>query len=282
LELNQNGNNLGWRATVLTADVEGRQLQQLSGSISNTQLGRVMQCGLLFGTSGPPDRFVGNMSLTRDGSLADHAPWHGYVGETAAERILRLCGEEGLTCTIVGEPAATARMGSQRPDTLLGLFRDCELTDGGRFGDGLTYRTRMSMLNQEPVIALGRTDLVESISTEDDRHVRNDVTATGRSSGATGRFVDEASVKAVGRYTDSITVNPEHDHDLQNLASWRAHMGSVDEMRWPAMSISPLRRRPDGSDLVDEWLALRPGDRITARNCFPQLAGLDIDVIVEG
>src|SRR5690606_14571117 len=85
LELNQNGNNLGWRATVLTADVEGRQLQQLSGSISNTQLGRVMQCGLLFGTSGPPDRFVGNMSLTRDGSLADHAPWHGYVGETAAE-----------------------------------------------------------------------------------------------------------------------------------------------------------------------------------------------------
>lgn len=76
----------------------------------------------------------------------------GHAGETAAERIRRLCTEESIPCH-VQEGATSAAMGPQLQQRLRDLLDECVTTDGGDLYEpagflGLAYRTRASLTNQ--------------------------------------------------------------------------------------------------------------------------------------
>ncbi len=92
-------------------------------------------------------------------------------GETAAQRVKRMCEEEGLAYHIQGDPAVSEVMGPQQPDTIMGVLEECARTDLGilheaRDALAVRYRTRASMLAQGDRLD-DETDLVGWWSSRD-------------------------------------------------------------------------------------------------------------------
>ena len=92
-------------------------------------------------------------SGTLPADSAGYEAFTGHSGETAGARFARLCGEEDITDTVVGDAAETQLMGPQYPDTLLNWFAEIARTDAGIIHDtrdelGLTFRTGRSLYNQ--------------------------------------------------------------------------------------------------------------------------------------
>src|SRR5690606_7774881 len=182
---------------------------------------------------------------------------NGFDGETAAARIARLGGEEGLPITIAGVVGETARMGPQRPATLLEQLEQCEQADGGMLVEdrerlGLVYRTRSSLYNQTPKLTLSyrQRGLAALEPIDDDSNLRNDWTvqraggSSGRAELTTGPLSVEDPPTGVGRYDDSTTLNLYADDQTEPMAWWLLHLGAVDEARYPVVSIR-LHRAPE-------------------------------------
>lgn len=177
----------------------------------------------------------------------------GYEGETAGERMERLADEQGFSIEFFGDPADTAAVGAQRVDTLFNLLLDCEKADMGFFYEpkgtaGLMYRTRVALENQSAIASL---DLSEHQvappfePVEDDRYLRNDVTAKRVDGGdfryelTSGRMSTlDPSLGGAGRYDDTYEVNVATDTQLPDIASWQVHLGTVDEPRHPALRVN--------------------------------------------
>lgn len=218
----------------------------------------------------------------------------GYPGESAGNRISRLCTNNGITFTNVGNLTNTTPMGPQQAAPLLTLITDAATADAGILyesrGDlGLCYRTRQSLYN-EPVNAslsvTGAHNLSAPIApVDDDRYIRNDITIT-RQGGAAQRVTQPlgtlgtaAPPVGVGAYTDSATVNLLFDPDALQLAGWRLGLGTWDEARYPAIKTNfntlPLTLR----GLV---AALTTGQRLQISNPETWLPPDLIDLLVQG
>jgi hypothetical protein len=185
---------------------------------------------------------------------------------------------DGITVTVPSD-ATSARLGPQRRINLLEMFRDGASADLGLLYEtrdllGLTYRTRATLYNQDPSLELsydGAGELSPPLQpTEDDQLTRNDVTVNrvgNAGDGGTGRAILEQgplSVEAIGRYTDSVDVNVEMDSDLPDQASWRLHLGTVDEFRWPQIHLNLAAMGKAGkSALLAAAAALDVGNRLT-------------------
>lgn len=198
----------------------------------------------------------------------------GYVGETAADRIARLCAEESVRVRVEGDPDLSMPMGPQRPEALLDLLRECETADDGLLYEaadevGLVYRTRTSRYNQLPTLTVDLSIYNTAAGTSsrvltpvyDDQGLRNDVTAS-RPDGSSARYVDDASVAADGRYDEELTVNVASDDVLPQIAAWLAGQGTVDEVRTSALPVD-LAANPD---LIDAWLSTDLGDLVRRTN----------------
>ncbi|MEU5950520.1 hypothetical protein ABZ793_33965 [Micromonospora sp. NPDC047465] len=253
--------------------------------------GALVGSGTWFGVAAPvPDRVLPNSYLDSGdyapaiGHLAlfaPHAPYYdttrpaaaqAWLGELAADRIERLCAEQGVQVSVTRGPDPSAAMGPQRPDTFLALLRECDDVDGGMLGEareqlGLTYRCLGALYNQTPV-ALDYRHLAPPLEpTDDDDHVRNDVTVS-RPDGGSARVVQETgplSVQpppaGVGTYDTALTVNVVDDGQLPHQAGWRVHVGTWDEARYPVARVNlaaPMwQADPDRAALV---AALADGD----------------------
>ncbi|MFB7399793.1 hypothetical protein ACFCZR_06435 [Streptomyces rubiginosohelvolus] len=222
-------------------------------------------------------------------SVMDYAD-HGYNRETAGARALRLASEEGIQLGLVGAAADTALMGPQRPQTLVELLHECAEADGGILMErpdalGLIYRTRTSLYNQSPTLVLPYGSIAPSLEpVEDDQSLRNDVTASRRGGGS-GRAVVETGPLSVlpseqggvGIYDESVELNLADDAQAQPMASWLAHLGTVDEARYPSIRID-LHRHPE---LIAAVLRLRIGDlvRLTGLPLWVGEATTDLHVM---
>jgi hypothetical protein len=178
---------------------------------------------------------------------------NAFAGETAGARISRLCAQEGIPFSYVGDLTSTALMGPQRMITMLGSLAEAADADLGTLCDsrgetGLTYRTRSSVYSQTPTMTLNYAAQHVSAPFEpedDDIHTRNDVTVT-RTNGSsatrtlnTGRLsILAASAGGVGRYTDSLTLNVYADTQLPDIAAWLVHRDTVDETRYPTVKVA--------------------------------------------
>jgi hypothetical protein len=174
----------------------------------------------------------------------------GYVGETATDRMVRLCREEGVYLEVTGDTADAAAMGPQRPGKLLDLLFECADADFGilyepRDALGLAYRTRPSLYNQTGLaLDYAASQVFAPFSpTEDDQLIVNDATAR-RPSGSFARVIAEpgplstaAPPDGVGPYDEDRTYNVYADGQLAPIAGWRVHLGSWDEARYPQVHV---------------------------------------------
>ncbi|HZF92084.1 hypothetical protein [Streptomyces sp.] len=255
------------------------------------QVGTVRQIRSSFGV-GMDGTVIGHVAVFQatDTKIFDGAD-DGYLGETAAARLLRLGREEGLPILVTGAQSETTRMGPQRPATLLEQLFQCEQADGGILVEGrerlgLRYRSRTSQYNQAPVLilsygskALGRLEPID-----DDSTVRNDVTveriggSSGRAELTSGPLSVSPPPAGVGRYDDTVTLNLYSDSQTEPIAYWRMHLGTVDEARYPVITIR-LHKAPE---LIGSVLDLVEGDLIRITDLPDWLPPGPVDLLVQG
>lgn len=229
------------------------------------------------------DVAVGHFSVHRniESIFAVFRQLSAWIGETAGDRLARICGEEGIAFSHVGALSDTAPMGAQRPGKLLDLLAECADADLGSLYEprgeiGLSYRTRTSLYNQDATLALDYSAGQVSPPFEplpDDQLVRNDITAK-RTDGSEARAVLETGRMSVldpadggaGRYDTSTEVNVELDSQLRDVAGWLLNLGTVDEERYPSITVDLTTPGVVSAGLEPQALALDVGDRLTVDN----------------
>lgn len=208
----------------------------------------------------------------------------GYAGELAGNRLSRLCTENNIPIHIIGDPADTAPMGVQRADTLINLARECEVADQGTLserGAGLGYLTRAARTTN--VTATMALDFDSGHIAEppepvdDDQPLRNRIRLR-RPGGSEVTVEDTTSIGVDGEYLDELEVNLQSDGQLEDHAFWRLHLGTSNELRWPRIELN-LAGNPS---LIADWCKVRIGSLITIANPPDQVAGGDLELIVEG
>lgn len=183
-----------------------------------------------------------------------HQISQGYLAETAADRITRLCTGDGITISINGVAASTMPMGPQGSQKLFELLTECATSDGGyladlRAGLGLAYIPRSALYKQTPTVTLDYATHVFSDDpqpTDDDLNIHNDITATNY----TGTSVEQtltagalstlAPPNGINPYPGSVSVNVASDGFLPDIARWALNQQTVDKPRWPQLPLSML------------------------------------------
>ncbi|MEW2474603.1 hypothetical protein AB0875_12510 [Micromonospora gifhornensis] len=208
-------------------------------------------------------------------------PASGYVGESATARLTRACATAGVQLAPVG--ATGTAMGPQPQGTLLEVLRDVESADGGllyedRLGR-MAYQPRISRYNRPVALAASYGQLSPPLEpTDDDRYTRNDWTLS-RSAGGSARHIDERHIARYGRYDDAASINVTARVDLERRAQWRVHLGTVEDMRYPVVTL--LLHAPEVEPLLSAWLLCDIGSRITIGD-VPRVLGGVIDQHIEG
>lgn len=219
---------------------------------------------------------------------------NAWVGEHAGVRFARLCAEEGIASRIYGYPGDTVAMGAQTTEAIAVLLQECEDADKGlifepRQAFALGYRTRSSMYNQTPLaLAYDAAHLSAPLDpVDDDRLIVNDVTVTRTSGGSSARNVlasGPLSVAAppagVGSYGQAKQQNLAADTQLDDAAGWLLHLGTVDDMRYPTLSLNLARTELAGVYYQVQDVDI--GDRVTASGTPVWLPPSGISQIVQG
>jgi hypothetical protein len=218
------------------------------------------------------------------------------VGEVAGRRIQRLCGEEGVAVDWVGDLDDTVALGAQGRQNLLSLVQESVLADGGLLYEnratlGLGYRTRASLYAQDPALILDYPSFnlaAVPVPVEDDRFVQNRVTVTvggvtGSYEMTTGPLSTALPPAGMGVYGQDTTLNlaDSKSATLRDQAAWRVRLGTVDEARFPQISVN-LIHPSITPDMRRAILALRLGDRVQVTNPPSWLPPDTIDQLVLG
>lgn len=221
----------------------------------------------------------------------------GYSGETAGDRITRVCAAGNIPLKVIGALAGTTKMGPQFSEPRLAQIRDAEATDFGilteqRDAAGLLYRTRASMYAQTPAVTIDYSAKVVAPPfepTDDDEQTRNNVTASNRNGGSfqliqtTGRMSISAPPAGIGEYEDEITVNVETDAQLAGAASWWLRLGTLDAARFPSVTFNLASAAIQADPaLLAALLALEVGDRMLITNITAADIPDTLDLIVQG
>lgn len=223
---------------------------------------------------------------TQDQELA------AWTGETATDRITRLCAEEGVPLRMPAGATSDTTMGPQTRDTFLDLLAQVAAADFGMLADdvqqlGLFYRPGSSLLNQTAQVDMVYGNLMPPFEpVSDDQRLRNDVTVS-RPGGSSARAVvtdGPLSVESVGRYDADDEVNVATDAQLQDQAGWRAHLGTIDEDRYPSITVDVRAvESPIDDSYYDMAVPAFLGDRVTVTQ-LPEWMAPDttVDQIILG
>jgi hypothetical protein len=297
IEMEQNGADIDFRMYLLSVDAATDKLTAVL-TVTGQTLGRAKHV-IVDPGGGHDDVTIGHI-VVRSALVADPqnvAELNANAGETAGNRIGRLCAEYGHTFVSTGDLDDTAMMGPQRALPLVELLRECAATDGGflhspRDQLGVAYRTRRTLENQAAQVTLdydaaNLSDPFEPV--DDDQGTRNDVTAK-RDRGSSARaMLDEGPLSVmeppdgVGHYTHEFDVNPSTDYDLPDHAMWRLHLGTVDESRYPQIAVNRARQPfRDDAILSQAIVDLALGDKVVVVDPPEWLPPDDIEQIVQG
>lgn len=214
-----------------------------------------------------------------------------HTRESATDRVRRVSQEEGIPLFIKLDTGNSELLGPQDPLTASDIIQESADTDLGmvydsRQANSLEYRPRESLYNQIPVeLSFCDDPVVDPFTpTDDDSHTANDVTVTRRRGSSYRATRDDGPMSTglpphgIGRYEQAVTLPLADDGLLSRQAHWRLHMGTVNEVRYPQITLD-LHHRPEIASRVagvDLW------DRITVTDLPPQLPPDDADLIVQG
>lgn len=294
LLLTQNGANVDWQ---VGQQVEGDTgFISFSGTVAGHTKGNIVSFrvgpfvpGTLNGAA------VGHVVVLNSDPLEiwDIAPFaRAWSGETAVERVTRLAAEEEVPLRVIGESADSQIVGAQQIDTFLELVDAAADVDQGIMVDDrdalrLLYRTGASLYNQTPAVVLDYSagDVAPPLEpVDDDQLTRNDITVSrpGGSSAREELLVGALSVQnppdGVGRYDESVELNVFSDGDLPFQAGWLLHLGTIDEPRYPKVTVD-LTAVPG---LVGAATGVEPGDRVQISNPPAWLPPETIDQLAQG
>jgi hypothetical protein len=169
--------------------------------------------------------------------------------ELAANRFIRVCGENGITPRVLGSPALTQPMGPQPRGSVWTILRDCANADQGILYEpfdvlGVGFRTLASMQGQAPALTLDFSagnlpgDLQPA---DDDMGLVNDVTAAMPDGTIYRVTLDDGSARSVsepptgmGTYAGSPPqpINLADATQLPDAAAWYLAVHSADAARY--------------------------------------------------
>lgn len=296
LSLSENGSGgVDWQIAVL--DVGQTTGGIFGGTLASATVGAATD--ILTNTLGHMDQVaLGQIAIYPEilSLFALYQELNAYTGEPAGFRIQRLLEENGIAFIPYGDPDPTDPMGPQGQDTLLNLLLEAELVDGGFLFEpagilGIGFRTRDTLYNQTPALTTAYESLTDSWEpVEDDQLVRNDITVT-RKNGSSVRVTQtdgpmsilDPQDGGVGRYDTQTTVNCELDDQLIYIASWLLHLGTVDEPRYPKLTMD-LAAKGFATSLAryQQVLCLSQGDRILVTDPPDGQAPDDISQMMRG
>jgi hypothetical protein len=244
--LTQSGGNVNWEMYTARIDVAlGGNTGTLTGQtvtrITKVTMAATAKCDATFG------HIVVQKAIGSNAELLDQM--QAYDGEVAGRRIERLCAEEDVAFQGLGDLDDSVVMGPQRAGQLLDLLNECAVADFGMLAEsklflGILYRPRSSFQNSLPSLTMPYASLANLDPIEDDSATVNDVTAvrtkgsSARVTQDTGRLSTQVPPNGIGRYDTSITVNVSNDGQLPDEASWRLHLGTWDEPRYPTIDLN--------------------------------------------
>lgn len=231
---------------------------------------------------------VGNMASTFRASAGTLVGWNA---EEAPSRVARIGSEEQIFSFPTS--AGDEQTGPQPSGTALDIMRSAEEVDGGILAElrtalGLRFITRVSMYNQTPALVLdyeGSDGLVAPLDpVEDDQSITNDVLvqrtdgASARAILSTGPLSTEPPPVGIGLYDTSVTLNLLDDTQPHYHAGWRLHLGTVDETRFPQVTVD-LAAAPES---ISSAVGIDTGSRIQIANPAPWMPPGNIDLLTQG
>lgn len=273
------------------------QFDSDSGSAASQTVGAVTSVLVFNGNSSESVAAGHVFVLDRATSVAQHTPGYeatsGYAGERATDRIVRVCGEEGVTVTVQSAAVLSAQMGTQPVARFLDILGECEEADGGVIyedGFALGWQPVAARFNAAAAMVTAHGDMgIEPQPTDDDQNLTNSVTVT-RTGGSPATYTDALSVfgdpaavppiAGAGLYDDAVTLNLYIEDQSIQEASWRTHLGTTPGHRWPMLGYNLTNAR--GRLLISQWTALAFGARLTASQMPYQVTGDPADVFIEG
>ncbi|MEU5549196.1 hypothetical protein ABZ738_05455 [Micromonospora sp. NPDC047793] len=213
-------------------------------------------------------------------------PAAGHAREYAQSRLTRVTEAAGVPMAPVTPPTTTVvRMGPSPQSGLLDVLRDVEQADVG----GVLYEDRLGRMawlgrvdryNQEPSMTLSYGQLAPPLeASDDDRFTRNAalVTADGIDP---AYYEDAAHIARFGRYDDEVEFNVTDLRTLSRRAQWLVHMGTVEDMRYPVVTL--LLHAPETEPLLPQWLACDIGSRVVVTGVPEPLGGGAMDQSIAG
>lgn len=277
---------------VKAQSLDGRTFDTLADAISPFNAGRPSSAGINVVASDA--RGLGHVTVSSDTVFVSNDPfgqaYNGHTFETANDRFVRLCSEEGIQYETVGFNIDGESMGPQKAIKLIELLQECADADQGILYEprdflGLALRSRQGVYNQMPILALDYTSgALASVPepVDDDQLTRNDVTVSQPDGSSARVTLDEGALSTqdapdgVGVYDEDFPANISADERLADLASWRVHLGTVDEARFPLIHLH-LHNDVFASDadLTSAAVMLDIGDRFTIEN-VPAWLGPDL------
>lgn len=259
---------------------------QTIGQVATWAVAPTTRPGSYLGVDGVGLTSVGQLLIGSGATGGMYAAGRGWPGDTAEYRIEQICAEEDIP--LVPLSSGAQLMGPQPIDTLLGILRECEATDGGilveaRTGE-LQYLAGEERRNRAVDMTLDWS--LRQVGqpwepTDDDQQMRNTVTASrARGAGTSATYVDEDHVATHGARPGGVSVNPYSDARLLHHAAWQVRQGTVDDLRFPRLSLNLAH--PKGSLLIADWLGCDIGSRVQVANVPPEYTRDGVDVLIEG
>ena len=250
MELAASGSNVNWKLTAIVPGA-GAVVASFTGSFAGT-MGAVSQV-VVNPNGNVADVGLGHIVVqyALESLIVVSGALNGYAGELASDRFTRLCTEQGIASAVTGNGADTPAMGPQPDAKFTALLQEIEDADRGLLIEsrdffGLRYRTRVSLQNQFPDLFLDYAQAQVNPPLEpttDDQFIRNDVSVS-RTSGASVQIALESGAlsvldppNGVGSYTFSLAANVQADAQLTAMAQWILAVGTVDEYRYPVISV---------------------------------------------
>jgi hypothetical protein len=266
-----------------------------SNTFTGTAVGRITSASLGSADADLGGTVMGHLAIAN--ALAGYAnTGHatiGWNGETVRSRLIRLAAEEAVPLSVAMDGTSQPRMGVQQSGAFLELLRQAEKADQGilferRDGAELAYRGAATLLSQEPVLTLDfEGGLFDDIRPKDDDRAAFNVMTARRAGGSEYTYELTEGTNSVqdppdgiGRYGTSVELSLSTDDALPGQAAWRVHVATVDEMRYPAITLNLANERTFA--LFDDIMRVDVGDKIRLTNLPPDYSVDDVDLLVWG
>lgn len=307
VELNTNGSSVDY--SIGTLAVGGSSALVQGGTLSSASVG-ISTLVVINPSAAITDIAIGHISVqSTSSSLFDlGSQLEAWNTEGAGNRYGRVMQEQGVNVGNFFPPnslgGSAVAMGYQLSDTLANLIQQIADSDGDLIFEGtdqasVVRRSRISLYNQRTSYNNSRPGLTLDYAQQqlgaplnpldDDAYTRNDITAQ-RISGSftqqtltTGPLSTQMPPNGVGDYATTYSLSLGSDGQLPDAAGWRLHLGTVDEPRYPQISLNLRNTRfLNNVGLLNAALTLEIGDVVEIDNPPAQLPPDAIRQIVQG